>query len=280
MGDDTMIISKVFNNNVVLSKNDKEQEIVVMGSGIAFQKKAGDVIQEEKIEKIFLMDSGKNHQHMESALESTSMEFFKLAEAIVKIATQKYQLELHESVALYLADHLQFAIQRYHNGINVKNVLLTEIKRLYPTEFQIGTEALDLIYEQLEVLFPIDEAGYIAFHLVNAQLNMPDIVKMTNMIQEILNIIKYHYQMDFNENSFKFQRLITHLKFFSQRIVIGDNDGAYDDELYGIISEKYPRAFLCAKKIRTYIMKNYQYEVKNSELVYLTIHIHGIAFEN
>ena len=37
-----IIIEKILNNNVVLTSNDKNEEIVVMGKGIAFKKRVGD----------------------------------------------------------------------------------------------------------------------------------------------------------------------------------------------------------------------------------------------
>ena len=54
-----MLISKVLNNNVVTIKNEDNQESVVMGRGIAFQKKKGDEIDEEKIDKIFVLKNKK-----------------------------------------------------------------------------------------------------------------------------------------------------------------------------------------------------------------------------
>lgn len=34
-----MNIIKVYNNNVVLAKNDQDEELIVMGKGLGFQKK-------------------------------------------------------------------------------------------------------------------------------------------------------------------------------------------------------------------------------------------------
>ena len=47
-----MKVSKVFNNNCIATLID-EQEVIVTGSGIGFQKKAGDDIDETRIEKTF-----------------------------------------------------------------------------------------------------------------------------------------------------------------------------------------------------------------------------------
>ena len=43
------------NHNVSLVRNDKGEEVIVIGKGIAFGKKKGDLIAENQIEKIFRM---------------------------------------------------------------------------------------------------------------------------------------------------------------------------------------------------------------------------------
>ncbi|MEC0304942.1 CAT RNA binding domain-containing protein, partial [Terribacillus saccharophilus] len=39
-----MKIEKILNNSVVVTRNDKNQELVVMGKGLAFKKKIGDPV--------------------------------------------------------------------------------------------------------------------------------------------------------------------------------------------------------------------------------------------
>lgn len=48
-----MQIRKILNNNVVITTNQKNNEIVVMGRGLAFQKKVGDEIAEDAIDKTY-----------------------------------------------------------------------------------------------------------------------------------------------------------------------------------------------------------------------------------
>lgn len=54
-----------------------------------------------------------------------------------------------------------------------------------------------------------DEAGYIAMHFVNAQQNgeeMSQTVKVTKMVEDILHIVEYHYQIKLDENSLNYTR--------------------------------------------------------------------------
>lgn len=54
-----MRIEKVLNNNVVTVIDDQNFELVVMGRGLAFKKKRGDFLEEDKIEKIFTLSNQK-----------------------------------------------------------------------------------------------------------------------------------------------------------------------------------------------------------------------------
>lgn len=48
-----MLIEKVLNNNVVITRDERNQEMIVMGKGLAFKKKVGDPIFDSCIDKKF-----------------------------------------------------------------------------------------------------------------------------------------------------------------------------------------------------------------------------------
>ena len=49
-----MVIEKVLNNNVVVVR-ENDVEKIVMGRGLAFQKRAGDEFDEDLIDKTFIL---------------------------------------------------------------------------------------------------------------------------------------------------------------------------------------------------------------------------------
>ena len=51
-----MQIEKILNNNVVQAL-DNNVEYIVMGKGLGFQKKVGDLVDKEKIEKTFILEN-------------------------------------------------------------------------------------------------------------------------------------------------------------------------------------------------------------------------------
>lgn len=133
-----------------------------------------------------------------------------------------------------------------------------------------------MICEQFGVILPQDEAGFLALHIVNTELNeeMPVVKNMTKIMQEILTIVRYHFKMEFNEDSLPFYRFVTHLKFLAQRMFKGNHyNSSHDDDLYQVIKQKYPEAYRCSQKIKKFIESNYTYKLTDEEMIYLTIHI-------
>ncbi|UOY87306.1 BglG family transcription antiterminator LicT [Bacillus glycinifermentans] len=270
-----MKIAKVINNNVVSVLDERDQELVVMGRGIAFQKKPGEMVDESRIEKIFRLDNKDISERFKTLLDEIPIEFMEMTEEIISLAKMRLGKKLNDSIYVSLTDHIHFAIERHKKGMDIKNALLWETKRLYKDEFAIGKEALLMIKNKTGIELPEDEAAFIALHIVNAELNeeMPNIVNITKVMQEILSIVKYHFHVDFDEESLHYYRFITHLKFFAQRLFSGSYMESKDDFLFDTVKNKYRDAYGCTNKIKQYIEKEYGCKLTSEELLYLTIHI-------
>jgi beta-glucoside operon transcriptional antiterminator len=170
-----MIIAKILNNNVVVVQDEHGREQVVMGRGLAFQKRVGENLDKEKVEKVFALQSDELVHRLGELLSQIPLEVMTTCDRIIGLAAQRLG-KLQESLYITLTDHCYFAIERQKKGLAIKNVLLWDIKRLYPKEFELGQEARAIIAKRLDVALAEDEAGFIALHLVTAQLNseMPE----------------------------------------------------------------------------------------------------------
>lgn len=270
-----MIIHQVLNNNVVTSFNDNNEEVIVTGRGIAFKKKYGDQIDESRIEKIFILSNPNVNSKFIELISNIPIEYTTISEQIIAYTKDEIGKELNESIYISLTDHIYNAIQRQKKGIIVKNGLVFETKRLYKEEYKIGIKALEIITKEFDINLPEDEAAFIALHIVNAQLNedMPILMDITKLIQEILNIVKYNFNIEFDEESLNYYRFITHLKFFAQRMF---NNKVYSDEkdndLFEIVKEKYDKSYKCVNKVQKFIIEKYNYNLTKEEMLYLIIH--------
>lgn len=275
-----MKVVKVINNNIIKSYDGKQQEVLVMGCGIGFKKKPGDEVDDALIEKIYTNIDRTTSNKLSELLEKVPLAHIQLTNDIISYARAALGKKLNDNIYLTLTDHISFAIERIQQGIVLKNALLWEIKRFYNHEYLIGKEALAMIRKRLDIELPEDEAGFIALHLVNASMDfsgMEQTTEATKIIQHILTIVKYHFQMELDEYSLHYERFITHLKFFVQRVFSGTVLEDNDQSFILMLKEQYSNEYRCALKVRDYMRKEFGQELSEDELVYLTIHIRRVT---
>ena len=274
-----MIVEKVLNNNVVVSIDPKtKKEVILMGSGIAFNKKPGQQIDEKKIEKKFVVDDENLGNKIKKLINQIPEGIFEITDEIITHAIVELNTVLDKQIYVSLADHIAFAVKRFRSGIIIKNELLNEVRRVHKAEFKVSLWAVDYINEKLGIELPEDEAGFIALHFVNAgyrETTMKSITS-TKIIKDILNIIKYNFAIELDEDDLNYDRLLTHLKYFAKRIVNNNQNNSTDSGFIKMISTTYPEAYECAVKIGDYILKNNDYYVNDDEIVYLTMHIQRV----
>ena len=274
-----MIVEKVLNNNVVVSSEPKtKKEVILMGSGIAFNKKPGQQIDEKKIEKTFVVDDENLGNKIKKLINQIPEGIFEITDEIITHAIVELNTVLDKQIYVSLADHIAFAVKRFRSGIIIKNELLNEVRRVHKAEFKVSLWAVDYINEKLGIELPEDEAGFIALHFVNAgyrETTMKSITS-TKIIKDILNIIKYNFAIELDEDDLNYDRLLTHLKYFAKRIVNNNQNNSTDSDFIKMISTTYPEAYECAVKIGDYILKNNDYHVNDDEIVYLTMHIQRV----
>ncbi|WP_297247216.1 PRD domain-containing protein [uncultured Brachyspira sp.] len=67
--------------------------------------------------------------------------------------------DLNKNIYITLTDHIDFAIERFERGIEFKNVLYWEIRKIYKKEFEIGQYALNIIEKHFGVRLPEEEVA-------------------------------------------------------------------------------------------------------------------------
>lgn len=277
-----MIIRQIFNNNVIRAEDQVGHEYVVIGNGLGFKKKMGQRVDEDKIEKTFVLKPDKVPQKLIDLIGETSADYFLLADDIVKHAKAEMGNIFNDNIYITLIDHIQFAISRYQQSLNLKNALFWQIKKFYPKEFAIGLEALQLIHKHFGVQMDQDEASFIAMHFVNARQDkqgMQRTIEVTKAMGEIVDLVTGQFGIQLDEGSFNYSRFITHLQYFLQRMLSGEQaqNAAGDNFLYEHVKTKFPEAFACMNRINRYLEEQYESAMSIDEKVYLTIHIQRVT---
>ena len=132
---------KNFNNNAALVEDDQQTEWIVIGKGVGFGKHSGDQIDQDKIERRF-----KAADQEETAISTATLlspEIVEVVNRIEKLVNAELSRTFTDYQYLSLADHIDFAIKRSQDGINLDSATISwETNRLFPKEYAVAKEAL------------------------------------------------------------------------------------------------------------------------------------------
>lgn len=274
-----MKIVKVLNNNSVLALNEHNDQVILIGPGIGFKRKHAETIILTDHMQQFVLANHKLTQQMLNTLEKTPVIYFEIVTQIIQYAQKVLKVKLNDGLIFTLIDHLSFTIERFQKGIVMTNALLWDIRKIYKKEFQIGKYAITLMNEKLSVQMNDDEAAFIAMHIINAEMssdNDSKVDQMMEIINGVMKIIAYHCSLNLDPDSLVYTRLMNHLKFFAQRILMKEKNQKGDSSLLNTIKSKYEKAYSVSMNIKKFVEQHYLYTVSEEEILYLSIHIQRV----
>jgi len=276
-----LIIDKILNNNAVICTDSDGKERIAMGRGLAFGQKVGMQVDESRVEKMFVLKSNEVTNKFERIIQDIPVEDILLTEKIIAHAKQRCPKELDDSIYITLTDHLNGALERVKNHIDVTNPLTSAIKSFYPDEFQLGLDSIDIIKAETGITFSLDECAFITMHFVTAELGVgtPEFTSILTFVQDISTFIKKDLKSEVDETSPSWQRMLTHLSFFAQRIMTGKERPEREALLYDSVSKAFPYAKKCVEELAIYVQEKYQYTVGDDEKTYLMIHVNRLQME-
>lgn len=278
-----MRVVKVLNNSLVLALDEAGQETILMGKGIGYHKSIGYQFQESEIEKVFVLKNKEVSRSIIRLAAETDAVYFELAKSVIDYAIEAFGMKLMDHIYLSLTDHLSFAARRIRDGIVLQNFYTLEMRKFNPNEFQVGEYAVRLMSGQLGMEVPLDEAGNIAFHFINAQYDHPynsQNLLIASTVKDILDIVKYSFGVTYKEDSTPYSRYVTHVQLFVQRLV---SRNQLPDEKSSLLYEQIlavcQKEFECVDKIQIYVTDKFRQKLTSQERMYLALHIHRVLEE-
>ncbi|AVK64022.1 antitermination protein BlgG [Lactobacillus sp. CBA3606] len=266
-----------FNNNAALVEDDDSVEWVVIGNGVGFGKHRDDLIDETKIDRRFIatltgnldVDSFKD---LRPQALSLTTKVIHLVEPILGLSFNDYQY-------FVLADHIDFAIKRANDGIDVDNgTVRWEVRNLFSKEYKAAQKAVDLIKTCAKISLPKSEVVFMTYHFVNAASDgskLQETIKITKLISGIVNIVQYQYGITLDSESFNYNRFVAHLRsLMVQRASHAPATGSdLDQSLLQLMIVKYPKAYRTVERIDDFLQSKANWVLSPDDQVYLTLHI-------
>ncbi|MBO9705633.1 MAG: PRD domain-containing protein [Arthrobacter sp.] len=275
-----MEILRVFNNNVVLARNDAGQETILTGRGLGFQAKPGQQVDPTKVIRVFVPENGRDPDNFGAVVAAIPPEHLLLADQALKAVSAEFSDAVGSTLLVALADHLSFAIKRVRQGIRLEYPLRSEVLHLYPHEFRMARRIVEHVNAALEVILPEEESVAVALHLVNAGFstgNLAYTYRMTGVLTQLFEVMETAYGRPFDRDSVNAARFITHLRYFFVRAHSGRQLNEGNDKLFTAIREAYPADYATAVKLQSVLELRLDQELTDDEVAYLTLHLARMA---
>ncbi|CCI84812.1 BglG family transcriptional antiterminator [Lactobacillus pasteurii DSM 23907 = CRBIP 24.76] len=217
------------------------------------------MIDRKEISKIYAPVSNVGQSELIASLERIPAEYFEVTRQIVEYAEVILDTKLKANIYYSLADHLNFAIDRYNSNLTLGNRVFWKMKTYYPTEFQIGVHALSIIKNNLDIELPKEEAANIVFHIINASnsVDNSNVLEVSSLVDNILQTLRVLTHGKIKQEGINYDRFVTHIKFFSERYISG-NMLADDPTLLEHVFESYQEASQIGLKLEKTIYTLYE----------------------
>lgn len=272
-----MKVLKALSHNAVLLTDDVG-ELVVIGKGIGFQKKAGDPVDMSLADQTFRPTAPGGVDRLAALIEQIPVEDIAIAAEVIRLGGDRLG-EHSDNLLIPLADHISFALRRERSGMTITYPLADEVIHLYPHEVALAREALALIETVSGVRLPEIEAVPLALHFVNARFETTSLapaVEMTETFAQILDLVRYDHVMEIDAGSLDATRFITHLRYLFLRHERG-GVATSDPAMVEAVRSGTPAAYRSAEKVKALLERKLGWTVGGDEVLYLALHIHRLT---
>lgn len=269
------LVKKTFNNNAVLVSLG-QNEYILIGKGIGFNKKKGSILMESNlIENVFIQVDETNKNQYEYLLETTDEKIVKIVEDIVSMAEKELGETLHVNIHFGLIDHINFALSRIREGIEIVNPFLLETRMLYKKEYAIAEKAVEILKEQMNIEIPESEIGFITFHIHGGRMGgkKSDSLSYVKAISQVVPYIEDKLGLTLEENSFDSVRLVSHLRGLIERCVKNET---IENLLLDKIKKDFPFEYKISENIGLLLKKNIGIVVPENEIGYIALHLYKL----
>ncbi len=271
-------IIKVLNNNALLvQRKNRETESILLGKGIGFGRRNGDILSGRQEAKEYTLEASDGRSITIGTENGIEAIYLEAAGRIIEEAEIVFE-GINSDILLPLADHIAFAARRQREKIYIPNPFIPDIKVLFGKEYAVALKSREIIRELAGYEISDDEAGFIALHIHSglSDEQVSDTMKATQTIDSSMQLLNRLANKTFDVNSLTYTRLLSHLYYMIMRTRTGET---VNIDLNGFMTQTYPDAVNIAEQICEYMETQLGSKLDEHEMGYLAVHIQRLLAE-
>lgn len=275
-----MIVQKKINNNVAICTDGNQRELIAFGKGIGFPETPYELKDLRKIERTFY---DVNEQYI-SLLNDIPYDLIQFTAQMILEVQDKLSYDTNANLALTLADHIAFAIERAQKRIYVRMPSIYELEISYPVEIEIAKEFVTAIKRNFHVNLPKNEVQGIAMHLINARGDSVLQEKTSyyeehyeEILQQTTALIEQSFNIRVQKDTFNYVRFATHIQYLLKRVYEQNYIESSNVQLYEKLREEFQDISACVDRICEYYEQSWSLKLSQEEKLYLIMHVNRVC---
>lgn len=271
-----MKVIKKINNNVAICLDNDNHELVAFGKGIGFGTMPYELQDLSRVQRTYY---GINLSYL-GLLDEIPDQVFEVSAKIVDQARAIIHNEMNANIVFTLADHINFAMERYKKKMSLKMPFSHDIQHLYEEEMLVGEIAVKIINQEMKIHLAKDEAISIALHFINAetmQMQEENKIDEGKIIEDITNLIETDFALVIDREGFNYSRFVTHLQYLLKRKESDTRITSENQKMYEAMKKDFIKTYECVEHVKDYLMASLSWNPGDEEMMYLMLHINRLC---
>lgn len=269
-------IKKVLNHNSIIAIHTGNlQEYLIMGKGIGFGKKAGELLDAGPSETIYSLQKSTDRGNARELVNSIKPLYLEIANEVLSEARRTFH-DIDTNVLFPMADHIEYAVKRIQNHEEISNPLTDDIRILFHMEYKTAECIRRILWDRLHIEIGDDEIGYIALHIHSAiqDEKVSQAMQMARAVRECISLVEsgnrqaYRYPVPLLQPSHEPCKEYVARTLAGEKLKLNMND---------YMEVKFPQAFQTAKTICEQVGHSLRCPLNEVEIGYLAMHIERVA---
>lgn len=270
------VVNRVLSNNVLMVESGDENHILI-GKGIGFGKKKGSVIDNlDKVEEQFISLKGLDKKEHDRFISQIDPSVIEVVNDVLQLFENTFDVKLNSANRVGLIDHVNFAVKRIREGVEIVNPFLFETEILYPEEYDLAKKAIESIENALDINIPKAEIGFLTLHFYGGRSNTSKTkaLEHSKMMNSIIGHVDAKIEGGLDKNSFFGKRFIFHLLGVMNRVMDDKTtENLFMDQIKNNLTLEFKLAYDIAKIMEQTLRK----PVPESEMGYIAMHLHKLS---